>query len=131
MIILRYDGRHSMHYLMNKDRIIAVFDFVQNELGTAVSQLVSGNLPEIYADMKLKSWLETRRSAKHRAEITRLLRSLGMTDFKNFIDVSIGLTLTDTFNDRLRIIFFTRQSVKINKTTAFLWTIPRIKGGIR
>lgn len=46
--------------------------------------------------MKLKSWLETRRSAKHRAEIAKMLRSLGMTDLKSFIDVSLGLTLTDT-----------------------------------
>lgn len=73
MIILRYDGRHSMYYIMNKDRIIAVFDFVQNELGTAVPQLVSGNLPKIYGDMKLKRWLEICRSAKHRAEIACML----------------------------------------------------------
>ena len=59
-------------------------------------QLVSGSLPEIYGDMKLKSWLETRRSAKHRAEIARMLRNLRMTDLKSFIDVSLGLTLTDT-----------------------------------
>lgn len=69
-----------MYYIMNKDRIIAEFDYIKNELGTAVPQLVFGSLPEIYADMKLKSWLETRRSAKHRAEIARMLRNLGMTD---------------------------------------------------
>jgi len=81
---------------MNKDRIIAEFDYIKSKLGTAVPQLISGSLPEIYNDMKLKSWLETRRSAKHRAEIARLLRNLGMTDLKSFIDVSLGLTLTDT-----------------------------------
>jgi len=85
-----------MYYIMNKDRIIAEFDYIKNELGTAVPQLVSGSLPKIYSDIKLKSWLETRRSAKHRAEIARLLRNLGMTDLKSFIDVSLGLTLTDT-----------------------------------
>ncbi len=85
-----------MYYVMNKDRIIAEFDYNKNELGTAVPKLISGSLPEIYGDMKLKSWLETRRSAKHRAEIAKLLRSLGMTDIKSFIDVSLGLTLTDT-----------------------------------
>lgn len=85
-----------MYYIMNKDRIIAEFDYIKNELGTAVPQLVSGSLPEIYSDMKLKNWLETRRSAKHRAEIARMLRNLGMTDLKSFIDVSLGLTLTDT-----------------------------------
>jgi len=85
-----------MYYIMNKNRIIAEFDYVLNELGTAVPKLVSGSLPEIFGDMKLKSWLETRRSAKHRTEIARLLRSLGMTDLKSFIDVSLGLTLTDT-----------------------------------
>lgn len=85
-----------MYYVMNKDRIIAEFDYDKNELGTAVPKLISGSLPEIYGDMKLKSWLETRRSAKHRAEIAKLLRSLGMTDIKSFIDVSLGLTLTDT-----------------------------------
>lgn len=85
-----------MYYVMNKDIIIAEFDYIQNELGTAVPKLISGSLPEIYGDMKLKSWLETRRSAKHRAEIAKLLRSLGMTDLKSFIDVSLGLTLTDT-----------------------------------
>ena len=78
-----------MYYIMNKDRIIAEFDYVENELGTAVPQLVSGSLPELFGDMKLKSWLETRRSAKHRAEIAKLLRSLGMTDLKSFIDVSL------------------------------------------
>ena len=81
---------------MNKDRIIAEFDYIKSKLGIAVPQLISGSLPEIYSDMKLKSWLETRRSAKHRAEIARLLRNLGMTDLKSFIDVSLGLTLTDT-----------------------------------
>ena len=85
-----------MYYIMNKDCIIAEFDYITNELGTAVPKLVSGNLPEIYGDMKLKSWLETRRSAKHRAEIARMLRNLGMTDIKSFIDISLGLTLTDT-----------------------------------
>ncbi len=85
-----------MYYVMNKDRIIAEFDYNINELGTAVPEFISGSLPEIYGDMKLKSWLETRRSAKHRAEIAKLLRSLGMTDIKSFIDVSLGLTLTDT-----------------------------------
>ena len=85
-----------MYCIMNKDRIIAEFDYIKNELGTAVPQLVAGSLPKIYSDLKLKSWLETRRSAKHRAEIARLLRNLGMTDLKSFIDVSLGLTLTDT-----------------------------------
>lgn len=81
---------------MNKYRIIAEFEYINNELGIAVPWLVSGSLPEIYGDMKLKNWLETRRSAKHRAEIAHLLRNLGMTDLKSFIDVSLGLTLTDT-----------------------------------
>ena len=85
-----------MYYIMNKDRIIAEFDYITNELGTAVPKLVSGSLPEIYGDMKLKIWLETRRSAKHRAEIARMLRNLGMTNIKSFIDISLGLTLTDT-----------------------------------
>ncbi len=85
-----------MYHIMNRERIIAEFDYIKNEFGTAVPQLVSGSLPEIYADMKLKSWLETRRCAKRRVEITHLLRKLGMTDLKSFIDVSLGLTLTDT-----------------------------------
>lgn len=85
-----------MYYIMNKDRIIAEFEYEKNELGTAVPKLVSGSLPEIYTDMKLRSWLETRRSAKHRTEIARMLRNLGMTDLKSFIDVSLGLTLSDT-----------------------------------
>ena len=85
-----------MYYIMNKDRIIEEFDNIINELGTAVPKLVSGSLPEIYGDMKLKSWLETRRCAKRRTEIARLLHNLGMTDLKSFIDASLGLTLTDT-----------------------------------
>jgi len=85
-----------MYHIMNKDRIIAEFEYVVNELGTAIPQLVSGCLPKIYGDMKLKSWLESRRIAKRRVEITHLLRKLGMTDLKSFIDVSLGLTLTDT-----------------------------------
>ena len=85
-----------MYHIMNKDRIIAEFEYVVNELGTAIPQLVSGCLPKIYGDMKLKSWLESRRIAKRRIEITHLLRKLGMTDLKSFIDVSLGLTLTDT-----------------------------------
>ena len=85
-----------MYHIMNKDRIIAEFEYVVNELGTAIPQLVSGCLPKIYGDIKLKSWLESRRIAKRRVEITHLLRKLGMTDLKSFIDVSLGLTLTDT-----------------------------------
>ena len=85
-----------MYYIMNKDRIIAEFDYITNELGTAVPKLVSSSLPEIYGDMKLKSWLETRRNGKRRTEIARMLRNLGMTNIKSFIDISLGLTLTDT-----------------------------------
>ena len=85
-----------MYYLMNKDQIIAGFEYVVNELGKAVPQLVSGSLPEVYGDMKLKNWLESRRIAKRRPEIARLLRNFGMTDLKSFIDLSLGLTLTDT-----------------------------------
>lgn len=85
-----------MYYIMNKDRIIAEFDYIINELGIAVPKLVSGSLPEIYGDMKLKSWLETRRNGKRRTEIARMLRNLGMTDIKSFIDISLVLTLTDT-----------------------------------
>ncbi|WP_294755396.1 hypothetical protein [uncultured Ruminococcus sp.] len=85
-----------MYYIMNKDRIIAEFDYITNELGTAVPKLVSGSLPEIYGYTKLKSWLETRRNGKRRTDIARLLRNLGMTDIKSFIDISLGLTLTDT-----------------------------------
>ena len=85
-----------MYYLMNKDCIIAEFDYIRNEIGTSIPRLVSGSLPDIYGDIKLKSWLETRRSAKHRAEIAKMLRNLGMTDLKSFLDVSLGLTLTDT-----------------------------------
>lgn len=85
-----------MYYIMNKNEVIAEFEYIKNELGTAVPQLISGSLPELFGDMKLKSWLETRRSAKHRAEIAKMLRILGMTDLKSFIDVSLGLTLTDT-----------------------------------
>ena len=84
-----------MYFIMNKERIIAEFEYIKNGLGTAVPKLVSGSLPEIYGDMKLKSWLETRRMAKRRPEIARLLRNLGMTNLKSFIDVSLGLTLTD------------------------------------
>jgi len=53
-----------MYYIMNKDRIIAELDYINNEIGTAVPQLVAGSLPEVYGDMKLKSWLETRYIAK-------------------------------------------------------------------
>ncbi len=85
-----------MYYIMNKDRIIAEFDYITNELGTAVPKLISDSLPEIYGDMKLTNWLETRRSGKRRTEIARMLRNLGMTNIKSFIDISLGLTLTDT-----------------------------------
>ena len=85
-----------MYYIMNKDQIIAEFEYVISELDTAEPILVSGSLPEIYGDMKLKIWLESRRIAKRRPEIAHLLRKFGMTDLKSFIDVSLGLTLTDT-----------------------------------
>ena len=48
-------GGGTMYHIMNKDRIIAGFEYVVNELGTAVPQLVSGCLPKIYGDMKLKN----------------------------------------------------------------------------
>lgn len=54
-----------MYYIMNKYRIIAEYDYIKNELDTAVPQLTSGCLPEIYGEKRLKSWLETRCSAKH------------------------------------------------------------------
>ena len=37
-----------MYYLMNKNKIIAEFDYIKNELGTSASQLVSGSLPLSY-----------------------------------------------------------------------------------
>ncbi len=64
--VINYDmkGGGTMYYIMNKDRIIAELDYINNEIGTAVPQLVAGSLPEVYGDMKLKSWLETRYIAK-------------------------------------------------------------------
>ena len=85
-----------MYCIMNKDRKIAEFDYIKNHMNIFVPKLVSGELPAVFGDISLKNWLETRRSAKHRAEIAKLLRSLGMTDLKSFIDISLGLTLTDT-----------------------------------
>lgn len=85
-----------MYYVMNKDSVIAEFEFVPNDFGTFSPRFISGELPHIFKDINIKSWLETRRSAKHRTEIARMLRSLGMTDLKSFIDVTMGLTLTDT-----------------------------------
>ncbi len=85
-----------MYYVMNKDNIIAEFEFIKNEFGIASPCLVSGSLPDIFKETDIKKWLETRRSAKHRTEIAKLLRSLGMTDLKSFIDITMGLTLTDT-----------------------------------
>lgn len=55
-----------MYYIMNKDRIIAEFDFIKNKFGTDVPQLISVSLPDMFGDMKLKSWLKTRRIAKQR-----------------------------------------------------------------
>ena len=85
-----------MYYIMNKNKVISEFEYVTNEFGTYVPKFVSGSLPELFNGIELKNWLETRRIAKHRTEIARMLRSLGMTDLKSFIDVTMGLTLTDT-----------------------------------
>lgn len=85
-----------MYYIMNKNSVIAEFEYIKNDFGTSVPKLVSGCLPELFGNMEIKSWLETRRSAKHRAEIAKMLRSLRMTDLKSFLDVTMGLNLTDT-----------------------------------
>lgn len=41
-----------MYYIMNKNEVIAEFEYIKNELGTAVPQLVFGSLPELFGDMK-------------------------------------------------------------------------------
>ena len=78
-----------MYCIMNKDRKIAEFDYIKNHMNISVPKLVSGELPAVFGDISLKNWLETRRSAKHRAEIAKLLRSLGMTDLLSRIQYGL------------------------------------------
>ena len=63
--------------------------------------------------MKLKTWLETRRSAKHRAEIAKMLRSFGMTDLKSFIDISLDLPLQITVAHELVHLMFRSRFLKL------------------
>ncbi len=81
---------------MNKDVPVAGFDFRQTDFGGYTPVSVYSKLPEIFGSSHIKEWIEFRRNARHRREIGRILRKLGLTDQKNFIDSTLGLSLTDT-----------------------------------
>lgn len=108
------------------------FEFVKNGLGIYEPVVAEGKLPNMFSRISLKQWLEMRRSAKHRTEIRKLLKSLGMLSLKGFIDVTYGLTLTDTFWIRPAEskLYWNEVSLYKNKfndiiaNSAFLGSIP-------
>lgn len=81
--------------LMNKDT--ELMHFMCEMVGFRYNFVIlSGRLPDLYHDISLRDFLETRRPAKHRTEIARLLRNMKMSYLTDFISVSYGLTVTDT-----------------------------------
>ena len=124
-----------MYYIMNKDIIIMSFEFVKNGLGIYEPVTAEGQLPDMFSRISLKQWLEMRRSAKHRTEIRKLLKSLGMLSLKGFIDVTYGLTLTDTFwvkpaDSKLNwneVSLYKNKFNDIIANSAFLGSIPEFQ----
>lgn len=121
-----------MYYIMNKDIVIMSFEFIKNNLGLYEPTAVDGQLPDIFRKISLKQWLEMRRSAKHRNEIQKLLKSLGMLTLKGFIDMTYGLTLTDTLWVKpaessltwKEVSLYTNKFNDIIANSAFLGSIP-------
>ncbi|MCM1232046.1 MAG: hypothetical protein NC489_18145 [Ruminococcus flavefaciens] len=124
-----------MYYIMNKDREVMSFEFVKNKFGLYEPVAVNEQLPDIFRNINLKQWLEMRRPAKHRTEIQKLLKSFGMLTLKGFIDVTYGLTLTDTFWVRPAetdvmwsdVSLYTNKFNDIIANSAFLGSIPEFR----
>lgn len=80
------------YFIKNKDKVIGVFRW--DELGTA--KLLSDEGLPFFVFNDLDGWLECRTPPKHRAHMKALLDSCGLSDTKDILDFSKGLSLTDT-----------------------------------
>lgn len=86
------------YVLMNKNNIVLPFTSEKNEFQETIfeqSEEERAVLP--YSFTSIQSFIERRRAPKSRKHIAKLLQETGCNDFEKFIDVTMGLSLNDTF----------------------------------
>lgn len=90
--IIDKSKRDNTYLLMNKDKLIAIFH-IEGEL--VFIDKILGAYPTWISS--LEDFISFRKAPKQREHIQKLLKMCGCDNLKGYLDVSHGLSLTDTF----------------------------------
>lgn len=86
------------YVLRNKNNIVLPFTFEKNEFQETIFEQTEEEKAVLpYSFTSIQSFIERRREPKSRMHIAKLLQETGCDDFEKFIDVTMGLSLNDTF----------------------------------
>lgn len=99
-----------LYELLNKDEVIAVFDVDQTAEGgvipgqviyySTITRTIVRNAvvyDNVVGSGSLQQFLEARRVPQGRAYMKQLFTYLRLDDLKTFLDITLGLSMTDTF----------------------------------
>lgn len=81
-----------LYELMNKDRVLAILNVT--ETGAHIDKII-GTIPGYIGDVT--SWVDSRTSPIGRANIGTLLKLAGIRNRQEYLSVTYGISLTDTF----------------------------------
>lgn len=81
-----------LYKLMNKDRVLAILNVT--ETGAHIDKII-GTIPGYIGDVT--SWVDSRTSPIGRANIGTLLKLAGIRNRQEYLSVTYGISLTDTF----------------------------------
>lgn len=87
-----------MYLLMNKDNLVATFDFATVlDMSTVVDLKVIGKLPYGCSKDLFAEWLGSRFAAKHRSHLEDYLLNMQAATTQGFIDVTHSISINDTY----------------------------------
>lgn len=97
-----------MYFLMNKDVIVAAYDFKPytefSDYDFLEQKQLFGNLPIGFKD--INSWIDGRKASKHNNHLQAVMKQLGCDSNQGFIQVTHAAAINDTFwmkSDREKI----------------------------
>lgn len=87
-----------MYLLMNKDNVIASFNFGK-VLGqdVTVGLNVRGRLPYGCDERNFSAWLQSRYAAKHRSHLAGYLNTMQADTLKGFVELTHSVSINDTY----------------------------------
>lgn len=83
------------YFIMNKDKPLLEYAYTLKD-GFLRPVIIDGDIPLPYQKFNLSSFLDSRSIAKKRNEIRHILKSMNLKTQKDILDVTYGLSLTDT-----------------------------------